>query len=713
MEDQLWLDYETRSVVDLDERGLDNYVHDSSTQVLLAAYAFGDRVPKLWEPHLNPQIPLELEDALLDPFVRVCSWNSQFEQAITQYILKINKPISEFRDPMCNARYLGLPGKLDEAGRILGLGSDLSKIADGTRLVRLFCMPESEGGEQTLFGISEPTFRDWRTDPKDWKLFGEYCVRDVIAERAAMRRMHPFPLSQEEWETWLLSEKINSTGWPVDLLLVKNAGDIAVRTREPLLVRMKDLTGLQNCNSRNQLLPWLQERGYLFDSLGKELIVRALGGDCELTPECKEVLELRQQTAKSSISKYTALADMTAEDARLRYQYTYYGAHTGRWCLAEDTSVTVKTEEGVVTSKAIQNVLLTDLVWDGEEWVKHDGVVFSGDKETILYEGVEATPEHEVWVSPSKKIPLGEAKTKEIPLWKGKPAYEIYRLTSPSGKSYIGLTNMGTSERWKKHILRAFNENRNHPLYNAIRKYGADSFLVETIDYALSKKHAQQLEIEHIAKHPQHILYNISPGGEADGETGSAIFWKRMEENPEEKEAYIQKLSDTQKSRGPEAHAHLSPAAQVWREEHPKEAYKISRRNVRKTPSHKNPKKVDTRPLIEKLRWKHNRPEASRIMKQDWWNNAGEERRKEIAENVSKGKKKEWEDKSPEEQQEMIERLDQMQKSVNRSVQGEAASKGLKRFWEELRKDPVQYREYLDSRSQTLKETLKVKYANV
>jgi DNA polymerase len=65
--------------------------------------------------------------------------------------------------------------------------------------------------------------------------------------------------------------------------------------------------------------------------LGKDFIARALAGECDLTPEGREVLELRLQTAKSSISKYTALADMTAEDGRLRYQYTYYGAHTGRW----------------------------------------------------------------------------------------------------------------------------------------------------------------------------------------------------------------------------------------------------------------------------------------------------------------------------------------------------------------------------------------------
>ena len=76
--DRLWLDYESRSRVSLDERGLDNYAHDPSTEILLCAYAFGDKAPKLWQPHLDPQIPAELEDALLDPFVQCWSWNATF-----------------------------------------------------------------------------------------------------------------------------------------------------------------------------------------------------------------------------------------------------------------------------------------------------------------------------------------------------------------------------------------------------------------------------------------------------------------------------------------------------------------------------------------------------------------------------------------------------------------------------------------------------------
>jgi DNA polymerase len=329
MDNVLWLDYESRSRVDLDTYGLDNYAHDESTKILLAAYAFGDKAPKLWQPHLEPKIPAELEDALLDPFVQVWSWNATFERVITECVLGISKPIQEFRDPMCMARALSLPGDLEDAGRLLGLKSS-AKIGDGSRLIKLFCEPEDEGGYETLFGIAPATFCDWRTHPQDWELFKNYCLQDVVAERAAAKKMRKYPLPDSEWETWFLDNKINSTGWPVCLQTVSGARGIVLRELEPLTAKLKDLTGLQNPNSRNQMLGWLQTQGYGFTSLNKDFIARALleGG---LTDLAKEVIEIRTQTSKSSVSKYTALADMTAPDGRIRYQYTYYGAHTGRW----------------------------------------------------------------------------------------------------------------------------------------------------------------------------------------------------------------------------------------------------------------------------------------------------------------------------------------------------------------------------------------------
>ena len=331
------LDWETRAVPPLDEVGLDVYLADPSAQIIMGQYARGDQTVKVWEPHKSPQIPAELEDALLDPFTIIHSWGANFERQVAKTILGIDKPVTEWVCTMAHARYAGLPGTLHGAGEILGLGDKAKlrlgggKTGKGAAMIRLFCEPVDKGGKETLFGLSEPTFNTPYTHPREWAQFCEYGRMDVEAERAAGKKLAPFVMSEEELETWRLDSKINETGWPVDSLLVQNARAIALRTREPLLARIKELTGVDNPESRNQIIEWAAGQGYLFDSLGKDFISRALAGECKLTSEGREVLEIRLQTAKSSVSKYTALADMTADDARLRYQYTYYGAHTGRW----------------------------------------------------------------------------------------------------------------------------------------------------------------------------------------------------------------------------------------------------------------------------------------------------------------------------------------------------------------------------------------------
>jgi hypothetical protein len=65
------LDWETRSVLPLDEVGLDVYLRHPSTKIIMANYAWGDRAVKRWEPHLVPEVPEEILDALTECFWRL------------------------------------------------------------------------------------------------------------------------------------------------------------------------------------------------------------------------------------------------------------------------------------------------------------------------------------------------------------------------------------------------------------------------------------------------------------------------------------------------------------------------------------------------------------------------------------------------------------------------------------------------------------------
>lgn len=73
----------------------------------------------------------------------------------------------------------------------------------------------------------------------------------------------------------------------------------------------------------------------------------------------------------------------------------------GGKCLGADTEVL--TKRGWVR---ITEVTLEDRLWDGVEWVKHNGLIYQGDKSTIILNGVSMTPDHKVmtmdgWVDAS------------------------------------------------------------------------------------------------------------------------------------------------------------------------------------------------------------------------------------------------------------------------------------------------------------------------
>ena len=92
----------------------------------------------------------------------------------------------------------------------------------------------------------------------------------------------------------------------------------------------------------------------------------------------------------------------------------------------------------------------------------------------------------------------------------------LYQLTSPSGKSYVGITAKTLEQRWSKHIEHALGKRDNGALYAALRKYGPDTFTVKELVRCGDWSTLQRLEIMAIAvlgtRSPRG--YNISTGGE-------------------------------------------------------------------------------------------------------------------------------------------------------------------------------------------------------
>lgn len=125
-------DFETRSVADLEQVGLDNYASHKTTQALMLSWAVDNGPVQLWQPHLHgPEIPEEVRELLLDAGVIKVAWNTPFERAIWRHVFGIDSPAAQWQDPMIQARYLSLPGKLELAGPIGGLPFDKTKVKEG------------------------------------------------------------------------------------------------------------------------------------------------------------------------------------------------------------------------------------------------------------------------------------------------------------------------------------------------------------------------------------------------------------------------------------------------------------------------------------------------------------------------------------------------------------------------------------------------------
>jgi DNA polymerase-1 len=74
-------------------------------------------------------------------------------------------------------------------------------------------------------------------------------------------------------------------------------------------------------------------------------------------------------------------------------------------CIAEGQLVT--TNRGNIP---IENVSKDDLLWDGVEWVSHDGVVCNGIKDVITYHGLTTTKDHEVYYGINRSCTMDKAR---------------------------------------------------------------------------------------------------------------------------------------------------------------------------------------------------------------------------------------------------------------------------------------------------------------
>ena len=328
----LWIDFETRSRVDLGSKGVYNYAQDMSTEVLCMSYAFDDGEVQTWVPKYTSDGVMWLNDSPFPEAVAnhtgpIYAHNAAFERLIFWYVLQQNFKLEQFYCTATQARANCAPGSLEDVGRFASVS--MKKDHRGAQLIRLLSIPQADG-----------TFRE------DAGLMAEmiaYCEQDVRAMREISKAMRP--LSAEELADYHVNERINDRGVLVDVPLAKAAMRYAHDELVEIEERVAELTDGEITSVRSpKMREWVLAR--VGDEAKKLMLVKdkysidktvranllAMGDPDEIPPTVAEVIQCADDLWASSVAKFSRMADLADdEDCRVRGAFVFAGgAATGR-----------------------------------------------------------------------------------------------------------------------------------------------------------------------------------------------------------------------------------------------------------------------------------------------------------------------------------------------------------------------------------------------
>ena len=250
----LFIDFETRSAVDIRGAGAYRYASDLSTEVLMVGYAFDDGAVKVADESQLGNFVKGMR-VYLRGSGKIVAHNAQFERLILMFVLGVDVPIERFICTAALARADNLPAKLDLCSLVL-FGE--RKQADGAALIRLFSRPKKDG-----------TFTQPEDEPEKWESMKEYCRKDVELERDIYGHFQGWGgLTASDY---VVSERINDRGVRIDVPLAVAAAARERAIQTELKVELADITKgeLESTRGVGRQRKWVySHRGYKLRSAG-------------------------------------------------------------------------------------------------------------------------------------------------------------------------------------------------------------------------------------------------------------------------------------------------------------------------------------------------------------------------------------------------------------------------------------------------------------
>jgi DNA polymerase len=307
----LYIDIETRSRADLRKVGVYKYSEDTDFSILMAAWAIDDgpitvavgedeirAIPGLFH-HETPKV----------------AHNAMFERVCLSTLVAGYLSPEPWVDTAALAAEYGRPVSLKDCAKALGAAP---KDEAGSSLIRLFCMPNREGG-----------WNDKTTHPMDWLDFISYCEQDVDTLREIHRSLGDWPAPMEH-RVWCADQRINDRGMLIDRELCQAAALAAEENLDINAAEFTRLTDVTNPRSVQQVMAWAKTVDLDLPNLQAETIEGFLA-DPDLPELHRQVLEIRQDLSGVATGKFGAALAVVSPDDRIRGGFKFFGAHTGRW----------------------------------------------------------------------------------------------------------------------------------------------------------------------------------------------------------------------------------------------------------------------------------------------------------------------------------------------------------------------------------------------
>ena len=319
--DFLSLDFETRSVADLRKTGVYVYAEHPSTDIWCAAFSVNGAEPSLWRG--GEPVPKAIREAVEQRW-EIRAWNAMFERILWTKVacLKHGWPVpllTQFRCTAAEAAAMSLPRKLGDCAEVLGLSEKKDKA--GHALMLQLCKPRRMDAQ------GNPV---WWDDKKKIERQERYCLQDVRTEMAVAKKLRRLP--DDEMAVYHLDQTINDRGVRIDVPLVEAMQRCVAAAKENLDARMAEATNgyASSATQTARITAFLQAGDPRITSLAKGALSDLLS-DEDLPPSLREVIEIRAEGAKASVSKLAAMKSRANSDNRARGLYLYHGAGTGRF----------------------------------------------------------------------------------------------------------------------------------------------------------------------------------------------------------------------------------------------------------------------------------------------------------------------------------------------------------------------------------------------